>query len=315
MQLVLTGSIAIDRIMLFPDKFANVIQPDKLHVLSISVLLKELKETWGGIATNIAYTLSLLGEQPVLLGSVGRDEASRQYIQTFAVRGVDVSHVHYSQLPTATFTVMTDQADCQIGGFYPGAMSDAVSLSLAAFPKLNTFVVLSPHDPTQMARQVAECAEHGLRLFYDIGQQVVNVSAEDLQAGVAAAELLILNDYEMGTLAKKTGWGEVEICQKVKVCVVTLGEKGCVIRAHGQELSVPAAKIEKLVDPTGAGDAFRAGFLYGYVRGWEPLSCAQLGATAAAYDVEQLGAQTHHFTRNDIVRRTQENFGDFAHSL
>lgn len=306
MRTVLTGSIAIDRIMVFPGRFSQVIQADKLHVLSLSVLIDQLKDTPGGVAANIAYTLALLEEKPVLYGSIGKEAAS--YIDDLAKMGINTEFVHFSDLPTATFTVMTDQADCQIGGFYPGAMSDA---SLLTFNEFNEedFFVISPHDPAQMAKQVQVCKNKKFRMFYDVGQQVSNVSAEDLRAGMDAAELLIVNDYEMGVLIKKTGWTHEEIISKLKTCVVTLGEKGCKIYHQGHPpISVPAVPIDKVVDPTGAGDAFRAGFLCGYVRDFPVEECAEYGSIAAAYCIGQLGTQTHTFTTEEFFARHKTNY-------
>lgn len=306
MNIILSGSLAIDRIMNFKGRFAELIQPDKLHVLSLSILLDNLRETRGGVAGNIAYNLALLGEKPVLLGSVG--EGARLYMEDLGRMGVDVSAVHYSELPTATFTVMTDQDDCQVGGFYPGAMGDASSLSMLPYAQSNPLVVVSPHDPSQMARQVDECKKNSLRLFYDVGQQANNIDGEDIKAGIEAAELLIVNDYEMGVLEKKTGWSQAEILSKVKTVIVTLGEKGCTVFVNAQQTKVGAIQAKKVVDPTGAGDAFRAGFLYGYVRGWEPVVCAELGATVAVYAVETAGTQEHRFTLVEVEARYRTTF-------
>lgn len=307
-SLILAGSIAFDRIMVYPGKFADIIQPDKLHVLSVSVLLSDLQESRGGVSANIAYTLALLGEKPILYGAVG--DNARAYMAALTELGVQTQHVYYSKLATATFTVMTDQADCQVGGFYPGAMSDAEQLSLAPFKDHQPLVVISPHDPAQMARQVAEAQELGLRLVYDIGQQVSNVSVADLKAGLAAAEVLIVNDYEMGVLEQRTGLSATDIISRLKVCVITLGEKGSEVYVAGQAqpIAIPVVPVSKVVDPTGAGDAFRAGFLYGYLRGWSPSKAAQLGATTAAYAVEKMGTQNHTFTREAVADRFTATF-------
>jgi adenosine kinase len=307
MKLLLTGSIAIDRIMIFAGKFSDVIQPDKLHLLSLSVLLDELKDSRGGVAANIAYTLGLLGEKPILYGSVGKE--ALPYMEDLAKLGVNTKRIHYSSLPTATFTVMTDMINCQIGGFYPGAMSDATSLSLAPFQNENMLVVISPHDPKQMAIQVAECGKYKKRLFYDVGQQVNNISGEDIRAGIETAELLIINDYEMGVISQKTGWSKEQIEQKVATCVTTLGEKGCVVVTRGNApVQVPALRVPKVVDPTGAGDAFRAGFLYGLTRDLPPVECAEIGSTAAAFAIEHQGAQGHVFDKETFFQRYQKNY-------
>lgn len=307
MRILLTGSVSFDRIMRFDGSFAEAIQPEKLHVLSLSVLVSELVISRGGIATNIAHTLCLLGETPLLVASVGED--AREYMTDIAERGVDVSGVRYSPLPTATFTVLTDSKDCQVGGFYPGAMGDAVGLQLQEFLAEQPLLVISAHDPAAMRAQVAEAAQAGARLFYDVSQQVSNVPAEDLAAGLAAAELLILNDFELGVFAKKLGKTEQEIIASVKTCVVTVGEQGSRVYFDGSKQAVPAVPVMQVADPTGAGDAFRAGFLYGYVRSWNPVTCAQLGSTTAAYAVEARGTQEHTFTRQELSDRYQRSFG------
>ncbi len=307
-SLILAGSIAFDRIMVYPGKFAEIIQPDKLHVLSVSVLLSDLQESRGGVSANIAYTLALLGEKPILYGAVG--DNARAYMAALAELGVQTQHVYYSKLATATFTVMTDQADCQVGGFYPGAMSDGEQLCLTHFKDQHPLVVISPHDPAQMARQVAEAQKLGMRMVYDIGQQVSNVSVEDLKAGLAAAEVLIVNDYEMGVLVQRTGLSKTDIIGRLKVCIITLGENGSEVYLAGQTqpTAIPVVPVAKVVDPTGAGDAFRAGFLYGYLRDWSPIKAAQLGATTAAYAVEKMGTQNHTFTRDAVADRFTATF-------
>ncbi len=307
MKLIITGSIAIDRIMTYDGRFADVIQPDKLHILSISVLLSNLRETRGGVAANISYTLALLGEKPLLYGSVGQNAA--EYMGALERMGIDTSLVHFSSLPTATFSVITDKSDCQVGGFYSGAMSDAKSLSIESFKDDDVFVVISPHDPAQMAIQARECKKLKKRMCYDIGQQASNVSGKDIKEGIEACELLIVNDYEMGVLTEKTGWSQDKIISLVKTTVVTLGEKGCIIWSDGKKRLVPSVKVKAVQDPTGAGDAFRAGFLYGYVRDIDPVVCTQLGVTAASFSIETRGTQEHHFTKEQFRERYEKQFG------
>lgn len=307
MKLLITGSIALDRIMLYNGRFADVIRPEKLHVLSLSVLIDELRETRGGVAANIAYTLALFGEPSILYGSVGTN--AREYMEALAKLGIDTSKVHYSQLQTATFSVITDKADCQVGGFYPGAMSDAASLSIAEFADEDVFVVISPHDPAQMHEQVKECVKLQKDYFYDVGQQVSNITAGDLKTGVGNARLLIVNDYEMGVICEKTGWSQDEIIEKVPLVVVTLGERGSLIWENGKRVDVPAISKISVKDPTGAGDAFRAGFLYGLVHEAPSTICAQIGSVAAAYTIESTGTQEHFFTRDQFRERYVKRFG------
>ncbi len=307
-KVVLSGSIAFDRIMVFPGTFAEVIQPEKLHVLSLSVLLDDLKETRGGVAANIAYNLALLGDAPVLYGSVG--ENARSYMKDLGERGVDVSKLHYSDKPTATFTVMTDRDDCQIGGFYPGAMFDASSLTLEPFKDQDVLVVVSPHDLAQSATQVSQAKTFGLRLLYDVGQQAAILSADDLQAGIEAAEVVIANDYEWGLIEKKSGWSRQQIVEKVRVAIVTLGAEGSLVYVDGQESQVGAVSLTKdqVQDPTGAGDAFRAGFLHGYIRDWEVTKCVQLASVVASYAIQKKGTQEHEFEVDQVEKLVKKTY-------
>lgn len=312
--LILTGSIAIDRIMNFDGSYEEAIKPDKLHVLSLSVLLNQVVDTHGGIAANIAYNLAMLGEQPVLLGAVGSN--GRDYMAKLQTLGVDTQFIHYSALPTASFTVMTDRNDCQVGGFYPGAMSDEGLTPLpevvAALAQEKPFIVISAHDPELMARQVEACHQHGYRMFYDASQQINNLAAHDLQQGVAAAELLIVNDYEMEVLQQKTGWSLAELQSKVPTIMVTLGEKGCQIYSTKNNktttATVPAIAGITAIDPTGAGDAFRAGFLYGYIRDWSLVESAQLGCVTASFAVERKGTQEHQLHWDKVKKRYQASY-------
>ncbi len=310
MNIVLTGSIAIDRIMLYAGRFADVIHPEKVHVLSLSVLLEDLHETHGGVAANISYTLGLLGDSPILYGSVGIN--GREYMDTLKKFGVDTSKVHYSKLPTASFSVITDTDDCQVGGFYPGAMSDAEILSITEFAKDDVFVVISPHDPKQMAVQVEECKSLKKKYCYDIGQQVSNISEKELRVGLQGADVVICNDYEMAVLSEKTGWSQEKICKMVPVVVITLGAKGSDVYEKNTYTRVPALKDVASVDPTGAGDAYRAGFLYGYIRGESAVICSQIGSVAAAFCIESHGTQEHMFTRATFRQRYTTMYGGLA---
>lgn len=307
--LIISGSIALDRIMNFSGSYKDLIRPDKLHVLSVSVLLDKLEETRGGVAANIAHNIALLGETPVLLGSVGPDAAG--YVKDLAAQGVDTKHVHVSHVPTASFNVMTDRDDNQVGGFYPGAMTDSGSLRLKPWADDDALVCVSAHDPAGMKAQVAECREFGLPLFYDPGQQVSNSPAEDLRAGVETARVLIANDYELTVLCEKIGVAPEVIKQRIPIVITTLGKNGSIIEGVqvSEPVKIPAAKPDELVDPTGAGDAYRAGFLYGYLRQWPLPACGQLGATLASFVIERHGTQAP-ISKEAVVQRYQKTFNE-----
>ncbi|HCR81656.1 MAG: Adenosine kinase [Candidatus Pacebacteria bacterium GW2011_GWB1_47_8] len=298
-QLILAGSIAIDRIMNFKGKYRDLIQPEKVHVLSISVLVDKLQHSHGGTGANIAYNLALLGEQPILLSAVGPEAGD--YLKKLQQLGVDVSHVYISTLPTASFSTLTDSEDNQVGGFYPGAMSDSATLSLIPWKNQAVLAVISAHDPSAMRQQVEECTQNSIRYVYDVGQQVATLPKEDLLTGIQGAELLFANDYELGLISQKINQPEFTLMSAVPICVTTLGGKGC--RITGQKvpetLNVPAVPGVKVIDPTGAGDAFRAGFLFGYVRDLPLEKCAKLGSVVASFAITEHGTQEHSFTLKD----------------
>jgi adenosine kinase len=306
--IIISGSIAIDRIMHFSGSYRDHINPDKLDSLSISIFLEGLTDAYGGVGANIAYSLALLGESPKLVGSVGKD--ALLYMEKLAHAGVDITHVHESDLPTASFNVITDSDQNQVGGFYPGAMFDSGTLTFAPWKDATPIAVVSPHDPKAMKRQVEECKQWGLRLMYDIGQQVSNLPGEEMAAGVDAAHILILNDYEMTVLSEKTGRSIEDIKSQIPIVVTTLGKEGSIIEGKDvpEAIKVGVVTPQQVADPTGAGDAFRAGFLYGLARDWPLLQAAQLGAVCGTYAIETTGTQTHHFTHEEVAARYQQAF-------
>lgn len=307
-KLILAGSIAIDRIMNFSGKYKDLIQPDKVHVLSIGVLVDTLRHSHGGTGANIAYNLALLGESSILLAAVGPDAGD--YLKKLAKLGVDTTHIHTSALPTATFSTLTDSDDNQVGGFYPGAMSDSATLSFIPWKGQNVLAVISAHDPAAMRQQIEECNQHGIRYCYDVGQQVATLSKADLLAGLAKAEILFANDYELGLISRKIGQAESAIAHLVPICVTTLGAQGCRIEGKkvGKPIQVSAVPKVKIVDPTGAGDAFRAGFLYGYIRNWSLAKCAKLGSVVASFAIEQHGTQEHSFDLKACQQKYQQTY-------
>jgi adenosine kinase len=309
MRLFVTGSIAYDYIMVFPGRFRDHILADKMHVLSVSFLVDSLVRRRGGTAANIAYNLGLLGERPVVVGTVGEDFA--EYRATLEATGVDTSGVAViADEHTASCFINTDLQDNQITAFYPGAMAHASRVSLRALgASADDLAIIAPNDPTAMVGLVEECTALGIPYLYDPSMQLPRLSPEQLDAGCRGARVLAGNDYEFGMMAEKMGISESDLRRRVPVTVMTRGEAGALLTAEGVEYEVPAAKPETVVDPTGAGDAFRAGFVAGMRRGLPWPVVGRLAALAAVYAVENPGPQQHAYTLDEFHERYRANYG------
>lgn len=314
-RIVVTGSVAFDYLMRFPGRFVDHLVPDRLERLSVSFLVDEMRRVPGGCGPNIAYGLALLNERPLLVATAGHDAGD--YRDWLAREGVDVSGlVLQPDLFTASFFVSTDTDQNQLASFYTGAMARARGLSLAdAAPGDVALVVIAPNDPDAMARHASECRELGLPFLYDPSQQVARLSGEDLAAGLAGAFLLICNDYELGILLQKTDLSRPEIEERVPALVTTHGANGSTISVAGprgrERHDVPAARLfHPAVDPTGVGDAYRAGLLRGIRIGapWEVAG--RIGSVAAAIVLESLGPQPPRYGMDEFVSRYVSTFGD-----
>jgi adenosine kinase len=308
-RVVVCGSIALDRIMNFVGNYHELIDVTNIDVLSLSVIVDSMSLVEGGIAGNIAHNLAQLGQDVSLLGSIGSDGFT--YLERLEGMGIDVSKVHHSTLPSGSFSVLTDSGGNQVGGFYPGAMMDADSLSFMPWIESGEDFIacLSAHNPAAMRRQTEECLEHQARMIYDPGQQVSTVPPEDMQLGIKAAEMLIVNEYEYRLLLQRTNMNEQQLRDIVPILVVTHGKEGSRIfdRQHNKAIEIGIVKPEQYADPTGAGDAYRAGFLYGYLRQWELQQCGELGAATASFALEHVGPQTP-FNLEEVARRYEEAF-------
>ena len=310
MSIVVTGSLAYDCIMVFPGYFKDHILPDKLHQLSVSFLVDSMTRQWGGCAGNIAYNLSLLGEHPRIMGTVGQDFA--EYRRWLEAQGSDTTGiVEIEDEFTATCTIITDMADNQLAGFYPGAMFMAHTLSFRAHdPHSIEVVIISPNEPSAMVQYARECRELSIPYIYDPGQQVVRLSGRELVDGMQGAKMLIVNDYEFEMMRNKTGLSEGDILDLTGVVIITKGEHGSVIETKGKTLEIPIVKPRQVVDPTGAGDAYRAGIIKGYVHGCSLDTMGKMGSLTATYAIEAPGTQNHRYNWSEFVVRYRENFGD-----
>ncbi len=312
MSIVVTGSFAFDYIMSFPGRFRDYLLPDQLEHISLSFLVDDLRRVRGGCAPNIAYSLALLGERPRLMASAGRD--AREYVHWLAAQGVDISLLTlHEDIFTASFFVNTDRDQNQIASFYTGAMARAREMSLRALDPADVdLVIISPNDPVAMDRYAAECRELGLRFIYDPSQQVARVDGAELARGLEGAFILIVNEYEYSVLQKKTGLDEKALLERVPTVIITLGEKGSRILTDGREIFVPVARLRCAVcDPTGVGDAYRAGLIKGLVRGYPWEVTGRIAAIAAVYVLESPAPQPDPpYTRHEFAARYRENFGD-----
>jgi len=316
-----TGSMAFDYIMSFPGRFADHILPDQIEKLSISFLVDSMRRERGGCAGNIAYNLAMF-EQPVLLmATVGQD--APEYIAGLRERGVDTSGV--LQLPTdftASFFVSTDDANNQIASFYTGAMAKSGQIS---FHDQNyqaiKMAIISPNDPGAMVKYVKECQELNIPYLYDPSQQIPRLTPAELLEGIKGAQILVVNDYEFEMIKKQTGLTDGQLNKMVETIIITQGEKGSLILTteidgDGQttvrEVDIPPAKPTRIAEPTGVGDAFRAGLITGLMRGYPWEVCGRLGSVVATYVLEQHGTQRHTYNRRQVANRYRELFGDAA---
>ncbi len=310
MNILLTGSVAFDYLMIFPGYFRDHILPDKLETISLSFLVENMVRLRGGTAPNIAYTLALLGMRPHLFAAVGEDfEEYRAWLES---KGVDTTWARV--IPgvfTASFFANTDRSNAQIASFYPGAMAYASQLSLYDLgddrPEI---VMISPNDPAAMVRYVEECQEMHIPYLYDPSQQIVRLDAKDLRRGITGAHALFLNDYEFALVQKATRMSPADIAQHVEFIVVTRGDQGAMIFNGDEQINVPVVPPIKITDPTGVGDAFRGGFLTAYRRGLDLETCGRVGALAATYCLEQQGPQGHSYTRQEFVERYRTYYDD-----
>ncbi|BCN54566.1 carbohydrate kinase family protein [Prescottella equi] len=312
MTIAVTGSIATDHLMRFPGRFAEQLLADQLAHISLSFLVDDLVIRRGGVGGNIAYAMGVLGGSPLLVGAAGVDFA--EYRTWLESNGVDCSAVRVSDSAyTARFVCTTDEDMAQIASFYPGAMSEAREIEIAAVAKAAgdlDLVLVGANDPDAMLRHTDECRLLGLPFAADPSQQLARLSGDDAKKLIQGAKYLFTNEYEWGLLQQKTGLSEEEIRSQVGLRVTTLGAKGVeIVDADGNWVRVGVVPERGKVDPTGVGDAFRAGFLLAHSAGLSIERSAQLGSLVAVYVLETVGTQEWTFQRDDALKRLTEAYG------
>lgn len=315
MRIAVTGSIASDHLMHFPGKFSEQLLPDQLHRISLSFLVDDLKIHRGGVGANIAYGLAQLGLNPVLVGAVGTDFAD--YDEWLSTNGVDTAHVHRSvDQFSPRFVCTTDNDQNQIASFYPGAMTEAGQITLAPIAaKTGAFdyVLIGANDPVAMESHTRECRENGTPFVADPSQQLAFMSGEQIKNLINGAAFLFTNEYEKHLLEQTSGLTSDEVLAQVGTRVTTLGDKGTLIERAGEpSIEVGVAQVRGIVEPTGVGDALRAGFFAGQSWGLSLELSAQVGALLAAHVLETMGTQEYRIEPTQFLERLAESFGDAA---
>ncbi|CAJ1501934.1 carbohydrate kinase family protein [[Mycobacterium] burgundiense] len=317
MTIAVTGSIATDHLMRFPGKFSEQLLAEHLQKVSLSFLVDDLVVRRGGVAGNMAYAIGVLGGEAALIGAAGVDFG--EYRKWLEDSGVDCNHVLESKTAhTARFVCTTDQDMAQIASFYPGAMSEARNISLADYVSASgapELVIIGANDPAAMFAHTEECRKLGLPFAADPSQQLARLSGEEIRALIDGAEILFTNDYEWDLLLSKSGWTEAEVMAQIGLRITTLGAKGVdVVQPDGTTLHVGVVAETVRTDPTGVGDAFRAGFLTGRSAGLAHEQCAQLGSLIAVLVLETDGTQEWAWDRDAGLARIKDAYGAEAAS-
>jgi adenosine kinase len=305
---LLCGSVAYDTILQFPDRFKSHILPDKIHILNVSFLVPDMRREFGGCAANIAYSLKLLGDQAVPMATAGQDFAP--YRERMVSQGINVDHIkQVDGTYTAQAFITTDLDDNQITAFHPGAMQHAHLNRVSDAGPGIALGIVAPDGRQAMIEHAAQFAAAKIPFIFDPGQGLPMFGAEELKTFIAQARWVAVNDYEWGMLQQKTGFTVKDITSQVEALVITRGSEGSVIHTQGQTVTVPCARPTAVVDPTGCGDAYRAGLIHGLLRGLDWESTGRVASLLGAIKIESRGPQNHSFTQAEFDRRYRDNFG------
>ncbi|OGH88840.1 MAG: hypothetical protein A2537_02570 [Candidatus Magasanikbacteria bacterium RIFOXYD2_FULL_36_9] len=309
MAILVSGSLVYDHIMNFPDSFKNHIMPEQIHILNVCFMVDKLERSWGGTAGNIAFTMKMLGGEPLLLSVLGKD--GRDYLEFMNEFGIKTDYIlSDKKRATASAYITTDADDNQITAFFGGPLAMAKDKNISEFIKEKfDLAIVSPTDKDVMIQHVKECKEKGVKVIFDPGQQMTAFSEIELKKMISQSEFVIGNDYEIKLLQERTGWNEEEILKNTNVLITTLGEHGSVIKtSDGEIVTAGVCAPLSFDDPTGAGDSYRAGFFVGYEKGLDWKTCAQMGSVAASYAIETYGTQEHKFTKEEFCQRYEKAF-------
>jgi len=307
MSALICGSFAYDTIMVFPDQFKNHILPDKVHMLNVAFLVPELRREFGGCAGNIAYNLKLLGDDPIPMGTVGNDFTS--YATWMDKHSINRRHVHVKDGSyTAQAFITTDMDDNQITAFHPGAMNLSHE-TLIKEAKDISIAIIAPDGRDGMIQHAQQLHEAGIPFIFDPGQGLPMFDGSDLLNFAKQATYIALNDYEAQLFEDRTGLSPAEIAEHVEALIITRGGEGSQIYTGGKRIDIPCAKAEKLADPTGCGDSYRAGIIHGIMHGKDWETTGRIASLLGAIKIEQHGTQNHSFTMEEFAERFEQSFG------
>lgn len=308
MSILISGSLVYDHIMNFPDRFKNHILPDNIHILNVCFTVEKLGKSKGGTAGNIAYNLKLLGNDPVIVSSVGQD--GDEYIDYLKRSGIKTNKISKDKkLFTASCYITTDLDDNQITAFYNGALGFAPDIFSYENGKKSKWAIISPTKKEVMLKHLSQCAKNGIKTIFDPGQQIPAFSEKELKDAINQADILIGNDYEMKMVQERTSWDKKEILKRVGTLVTTYGKQGSRIETRDkQKILIEVCRPKKVEDPTGAGDAYRAGFLLGLDRGYNLRECGRIGSVASSFAIEKYGTQEHKFSLKKFSERYEKNY-------
>jgi adenosine kinase len=302
MNIIVSGSLAYDRIMNFPGHFSEHILPEKIHVLNVCFQVDGVKEKFGGTAGNIAYALTLMGEKPVISAAIGYDY--HRYFEWLSQNGIGTEGIKIMEDElTAGAYITTDKADNQITGFNPGAMKYSSCLDFDKLDPKGTLIIVSPGNLGDMVNYPRICKERGIDYIFDPGQSLPMWDAKDLLQSIEGCRILIVNDYELDLILNKTGLNKKELLKLAKTINTTLGEQGSRILMSEGDITIPVVKTDRVKDPTGAGDSYRGGLISGLISGKDIRQCARMGGVCASFAVECYGTQEYRFTADEFNQR------------
>lgn len=302
MDVIISGSLAYDRIMNFSEKFSDHILPDKIHDLNVCFQVNGVTENYGGTAGNIAYAMNLMGESPALSATIGSDH--HKYFEWLSQNDVSKKGVKVVRDElTAGAYITTDATNNQITGFNPGAMKHSSELDFAGLDPENTLLLISPGNLDDMINYSQQCKEKDIDYIFDPGQSLPMLQPDDLTNAVTGCKILIVNDYEFNLIQEKTGLEKEELINRATTAIITYGGAGSKIFTPGGTSEIPAYPARQVVDPTGAGDAYRGGLVSGLMRGKNLVASANLGSVCASFAVECYGTQVYSFTREEFEER------------